>query len=76
MFVVRDLGEPHLIGQSAPGISGGPNPCALIWVYALSWEARSQETSAVYQNPDFPCVRAINPTVTDSACVTAIARRH
>jgi|SRR6516164_2910183 hypothetical protein len=44
----------------------------LIWVYA----ARSQETIPVYQNPDFPCVRAINPTVTDSACETAIARRH
>jgi len=49
---------------------------ALIWLYALSSEARSRETSPVYQNPDFPCVRAINPTVTDSACETAIARRH
>ena len=48
---------------------------ALIWLYALSSEARSHETSAVYQNPDFPCVTAINPTVTDSACETAIARR-
>src|SRR6516165_6190318 len=38
--------------------------------------ARGQETSAVYQNPDFPYVTAINPTVTDSACETAIARRH
>jgi hypothetical protein len=45
-------------------------------LYAHSREARSQETSAVYQNPDFPCVRAINPTVTDLACVAAIARRH
>jgi hypothetical protein len=34
--------------------------------------APSQETS-VYQNPDFPCVTAINPTVTDFSCVTAIA---
>jgi hypothetical protein len=43
---------------------------------AHSREARSEETSAVYQNPDFPCVRAINPTVTDFACVAAIARRN
>ena len=49
---------------------------ALIWLYALSSEARSQETIPVYQNPDFPCVRAINPTVTDSACLSAIAGRH
>ena len=47
---------------------------ALIWLYALSSEARSQETSPVYQNPDFPCVRAINPTVTDSACLADNAR--
>jgi hypothetical protein len=44
--------------------------------YALSREARSQETSAIYRNPDFPCVTAIDPTVTDFACVAAIARRH
>jgi Flp pilus assembly protein TadB len=51
-------------------------PFALIWVYALSWEARSQETSVTYRNPDFPCVTAIDPTVTDFACVAAIAGRH
>ena len=49
---------------------------ALIWLYALSSEARSREASPAYQNPDFPCVRAINPTVTDSACLSAIAGRH
>jgi len=49
---------------------------ALIGPYALSSEARSQETIPVYQNPDFRCVRAINPTVTDSACLAAIERRH
>jgi hypothetical protein len=32
-------------------------------LYELSF-ARSSETSTIYQNPDFPCVRAINPTVT------------
>jgi hypothetical protein len=48
---------------------------ALIW-YAPSREARSQETSVTYRNPDFPCVTAIDPTVTDFACVAAIARRH
>jgi hypothetical protein len=33
-------------------------------VSLLSLEARSQETGAVYQNPDFPSVTAIAPTVT------------
>ena len=50
---------------------------AVVWLLKItdlfSLEARSQETSAVYQNPDFPCVTAIDPTVTDLACVTAIA---
>ena len=41
----------------------------------VSLLARSQASPA-YQNPDFPCVRAINPTVTDSACLSAIAGRH
>jgi hypothetical protein len=36
-------------------------------------EARSQETTSVtYRNPDFPCVTAINPTVTDFACVSRL----
>jgi hypothetical protein len=38
-------------------------------------EALSQETSVTYQSPDFPCVRAINPTVTNPACLAAIAGR-
>ena len=46
--------------------------CASIWFYVLSLEAR---TNTVYRNPDFPCVTAINPTVTDSDCEAAIARR-
>src|SRR5262249_50137463 len=62
--------------------------CVVVFGSVFGWyelSARSPETvyrdpgrsqaSTVYQNPDFPCVRAINPTVTDPDCLTAIARR-
>jgi hypothetical protein len=77
MFLVRVLDRLFSWAKAHPVLAVvlllGP---LLIWLYALPLEARIHETSVTYRNPDFPCVTAIDPTVTDSACVAAIARRH
>jgi hypothetical protein len=76
MFAVRDLESLSSWVKAHPVLAVVLllGPSALIWLYALPLQAGIQETSVTYRNPDFPCVRAINPTVTDSACLADNAR--